>query len=312
MIQVFANMSQKFCARLNKEWGIDRQQDAKEFLDFLLDCLHEDLNVNWSRNPLRALTDAEEAERERTPPIVASKREWGRYTHRDDSKLTQLFAGQHISKLQCTTCHNSSTTYEPFWSISVEIPPAPNGRLIDIRDCLRSYCSSEILSGDEVWRCPHCRREREATKRITISRAPEFLVIHFKRFSAGTQAGSSARKIHTPIEFPLTSLDMTPFVLPPPDAAERASITRSYGEAGLETPFSMTPPYKYDAYAVLRHLGGTMTSGHYISLVRDKARNCWREFNDDKVTDFRPEDLPAGKRLQNEQAYIVFYQRSRG
>jgi len=54
-----------------------------------------------------------------------------------------------------------------------------------------------------------------------------------------------------------------------------------------------------------------MTSGHYIALVRDKARNCWREFNDNRVTDFRPEDLSPSKRLQNEQAYIVFYQRSR-
>ena len=37
----------KFCARLNSEWGSDRQQDAKEFLEFLIDGLHEDLNKNW-------------------------------------------------------------------------------------------------------------------------------------------------------------------------------------------------------------------------------------------------------------------------
>lgn len=265
--------------------------------------------MNWNRTPLRPLTDEEEAQRERTPPFVAAKREWERYLHRDHSRLTDLFAGQHISRLQCTTCGHSSTTYEPFYSVSVEIPPAPSSGRVDLRDCLRSYCSAETLRGDEVWRCPHCRTEREATKRITISRAPEFLVVHLKRFSAGRS--ERARKIHTPVDFPLHGLDLEPFMLPAPDAAARDAAARKYGSGEREAPPAMSPPYRYDAYAVLRHLGGTMTSGHYIALVEDKARACWREFNDDKVTDFRPEDLPSAKRLQNEQAYIVFYQRVR-
>ncbi|KAI9659606.1 MAG: ubiquitin-specific protease doa4 [Alyxoria varia] len=294
----------KFCARLNQEWGVDRQQDAKEFLEFLLDCLHEDLNVNWRRNPLRALTAEQEAERERTPPFIASQREWERYLHRDNSRLTDLFAGQHISRLQCTTCKRSSTTYEPFYSISVEIPS--NSRTVDIRDCLRSYCSSEMLSGEEVWKCPFCRCEREATKRITISRAPNFLVVHFKRFSASHS--EKARKITTPVEFPIKDLDLEPFMLPEPEGENMNEIQRRHPRAA-EVPASMRPPFKYDAYAVMRHLGGTIASGHYISLVQDRARGCWREFNDDRVTDFKPENLPPSKRLQNEQAYIVFYQR---
>ena len=301
-------VKQKFCARLNKEWGIDRQQDAKEFLEFLVDCLHEDLNVNWRRSPLRPLTQQEEAERERTPFFVAAKREWDRYLHRDHSRLTELFAGQHISRLTCNVCRHTSTVYEPFYSISVEIP-AVSSRSIDIRDCLKSYCSAETLSGDEVWRCPNCRCEREATKRITIARAPEFLVVHFKRFSAGHS--ERARKIHTPIEFPLKGLDLEPFMLPPPDQQQRQSISQKYGPQELETPPSMKPPYRYDCYAVMRHLGGTIASGHYIGLVQDKARGCWREFNDDRVTDFQPEALAPSKRLQNEQAYIVFYQRTK-
>ena len=85
-------------------------------------------------------------------------------------------------------------------------------------------------------------------------------------------------------------------------------IQRRY-QRGAEAPSSMRPPFKYDAYAVMRHLGGTIASGHYISLIQDRARGCWREFNDDRVTDFKPESLPPAKRLQNEQAYIVFYQR---
>lgn len=272
-----------------------------------MDILHEDLNVNYRHNPLRPLTDDEEARRERMDPTVASKVEWDRYIHRDKSRVTDLFAGQHISRLQCTTCRHTSTTYETFYSISVEIPQL--SRPVTIYDCLKSYCQAERLSGDEVWRCPRCKCEREAIKRITITRVPSFLVIHFKRFSASRT--ERARKIHTAVEFPLRGLELDQFVLPKPSEQQQEAISKSFGGRDPQ-PGCMTPPYRYDAYAVTRHLGQTMASGHYIGLVKDRARGIWREFNDDRVTDFHPEELAPNKRLQNDQAYIVFYQRVQG
>ncbi|KAJ5499117.1 Peptidase C19 ubiquitin carboxyl-terminal hydrolase 2 [Penicillium expansum] len=286
-----------FCGRLNREWGIDRQQDAKEFFDFVVDCLHEDLNINWQRTPLRPLTFSEEMQRERMPMTKVSQIEWDRYCHREESFISSLFAGQHASRLRCTTCRQTSTTYEAFYSISVEIPPTGAG---DIYQCLRSYCKEEMLSGDEVWKCPHCKCKRMATKQIIITRAPQILVVHFKRFSASKT--QSARKIHTPIEFPLHGLRMDDFVIshphPPPP------------EPGMPpTTGATVPPFTYDAFAVLRHLGSSMGSGHYISLVRDAERQCWRKFDDDRATDFNPRELRPRERLQNEQAYIVFYER---
>ena len=291
----------KFCARLNGEWGVDRQQDAKEFFDFLLDCLHEDLNVAWERSPLRPLTTEQELLRERMPVSKVSKIEWDRYTHRESSFISDLFAGQHASRLRCTTCQNTSTTYEAFYSISVEIPRS--GRGCDIQDCLRSYCQEEMLSGDEVWKCPYCKCEREATKQITITRAPQFLVVHFKRFSASKT--ESARKVHTPIHFPLHGLDLEPYMIPPSKKIDSDAMTD-----GERMDQATTPPYVYDAYAVMRHLGQSGSGGHYIALVRDAARGCWRKFDDDRVTDFDPGKLRSEHKLQNEQAYLVFYGRS--
>ncbi|KAJ5991280.1 hypothetical protein N7522_011487 [Penicillium canescens] len=286
-----------FCGRLNREWAIDRQQDAKEFFDFVVDCLHEDLNINWQRTPLRPLTFSEEMQRERMPVARVSKIEWDRYCHREESFISSLFAGQHASRLRCTTCKKTSTTYEAFYSISVEIPVEGTG---DIYDCLRSYCKEEMLSGDEVWKCPHCKCKRMATKQIIITRAPQILVVHFKRFSASKT--QSARKIHTPIEFPLHGLRMDDFVISYPSAAPQ--------DPRAPPPMGATvPPFTYDAFAVLRHLGSSMGSGHYISLVRDAERQCWRKFDDERATDFNPRDLRSRDRLQNEQAYIVFYER---
>lgn len=294
-----------FCARLNKEWGVDRQQDAKEFFDFLVDCLHEDLNENWNRTPLRPLTLREEVDRERMPIQTVSRIEWNRYSHREKSWISDLFAGQHASRLRCTTCQNTSTTYEAFYSISVEIPRTSGKRSWDIHDCLRSYCQEERLSGDEVWKCPHCKCEREATKKITITRAPQFLVIHFKRFEM--RKGESARKVHTPIGFPLFGLNMEPYMIP---QASKQAHDYSRMDEPIEDA-ATTPPYLYDAYAVMRHIGISGNGGHYISLVRDAARgNIWRKFDDERVTDFDPNKLKTDHRLQNEQAYLVFYGRA--
>ncbi|KAL8911751.1 MAG: hypothetical protein Q9171_003143 [Xanthocarpia ochracea] len=289
----------RLCARLNPEWGLDRQQDAKEYLDFLLDCLHEDLNQCWEKQPLVPLSLKQELTRERMPIPEVSKIEWQRYCHRESSFISNLFAGQHASRLRCTTCQNTSTTYEAFYSISVEIPQRGTGA--DIHDCLRSYCQEERLSKEEMWKCPHCKCQREATKQITITRAPQFLVVHFKRFAAGKN--ESAKKIHTPIDFPIHGLNIASYMVPPTNKMREGQMIDEYPDAAV------TPPFLYDAYAVMRHLGASGNGGHYIGLVRDVARGCWRKFDDDRVSDFDPNRLKPDQRLQNEQAYLVFYGR---
>ena len=299
------NSMRALCASLKKEWGADRQQDAKEFFDFVVDCLHEDLNVHWDRNPLRPLTTKEEMQREHMPVRQVSEIEWQRYSHREQSPISDYFAGQHASRLRCTTCHNTSTTYEAFYSISVEIPRSNRKQGWDIHDCLRSYTQEERLSKDEMWKCPFCKCEREATKQITITRAPLYLVVHFKRFEM-RKGEYSAKKVHTPIHFPLFGLDLGPYTLPPPTPQEQ----QQQQSHGYQPELATSAPYLYDAYAVMRHLGSTGNGGHYISLVRDVSRQCWRKFDDDHATDFDPAKLKAGDRLQNEQAYILFYSRA--
>ncbi|KAH7119610.1 hypothetical protein B0J11DRAFT_551769 [Dendryphion nanum] len=301
----------KICGHFNSQWTIDQQQDAKEYLEFVLDHLHEDMNRTWNRTPLKQLSEAQEMMREKLPRPYAAIMEWGRYTHREMSLIGGIFAGQHASQLQCTTCGVTSTTYEAFWSISVEIPLDGTA---DIRDCLRSYCSPERLEKDDFWRCPRCKRDREAVKKITITRAPDSLVVHFKRFNAShTQR---AHKVRTPINFPLQGLDLGPYVEPPLSPDQEAQLIEVQRDANLQltamkTDPAMNGPFKYNAYAVIHHIGGTLGSGHYIAHVKDRSRGIWRRFNDDKVTEFEPSNLRGVEQLQSDRAYIVFYERER-
>lgn len=66
----------------------------------------------------------------------------------------------------------------------------------------------------------------------------------------------------------------------------------------------MTPPYVYDCYAVLQHIGADLGRGHYTTAVRDKMKKVWRTYNDTIVREVDP------KGLQNKEAYILFYERT--
>lgn len=76
-------------------------------------------------------------------------------------------------------------------------------------DCLKVYTKTEKLSQEDSWYCSHCKKQQhEATKKISLWTLPDVLVFHLKRFQ---QVGS---KLHTVVRFPITGLDMTPFLSP--------------------------------------------------------------------------------------------------
>ena len=80
------------------------QHDAQEFLSFLLDGLHEDLN-RVLQKPQIQTTPEREAELERLPLQIASQQEWETYKGRNDSLIVDFFQGQFRNRMECLTCH---------------------------------------------------------------------------------------------------------------------------------------------------------------------------------------------------------------
>ena len=75
-------------------------------------------------------------------------------------------------------------------------------------DCLRSFTGTEELD-EGSWHCDHCKKLSSGSVSSSLSRLPDLLIMHIKRF------GMTARfreKIREKVIFPLTSLDMKPFV----------------------------------------------------------------------------------------------------
>lgn len=58
-----------------------------------------------------------------------------------------------------------------------------NSNSVSIYDCLNYFMMEETLSGNDKWYCSKCKDHVTAYKKMEVYKAPEFLIIHLKRFS---------------------------------------------------------------------------------------------------------------------------------
>ena len=90
-----------------------QQHDTQEFLNYLLDGLHEDLN----RVQKKPFIEKDESLKDDS---VKSKEQWTGFLRRNQSALVDLLYGQYKSTITCP-CSNISTTFDPFLSISLPL-----------------------------------------------------------------------------------------------------------------------------------------------------------------------------------------------
>ncbi|XP_017888346.1 hyphally regulated cell wall protein 3-like isoform X2 [Ceratina calcarata] len=225
------------------------QQDAQEFLRYLLEGLHEDVNrVTVKPQPIH--TDIPEMYTDSQKALES----WKRYLRSEDSMVVDVFVGQLRSSLHCTSCDHVSVTLDPFWDLSLPIP-ARSGT-VKLSQCLEHFTREEVLDGDEKPTCSKCQMRRKCTKSFSIQKFPKILVIHLKRFSPMERFRS---KLNVMVDFPLTGLDLSAFAGP------------------------RVPGCTYNLYGVANH-SGTTHSGHYTAYCKHPYSGEWHEYNDSRVS----------------------------
>ena len=103
-----------------------QQHDSQEFLGFLLDGLHEDLN-RIKKKPYIELTDSNPQSLEEE--IQCAKEAWEKHKARNDSIIVDWFQGQLKSKLVCPDCGKVSITFDPMMYLSLPLPMKQTRRI---------------------------------------------------------------------------------------------------------------------------------------------------------------------------------------
>ncbi|XP_069797244.1 ubiquitin carboxyl-terminal hydrolase 2-like isoform X2 [Narcine bancroftii] len=252
------------------------QQDAQEFLRFLMDWLHMEINRKSHKAPsitsvstIRGLTGSLERMRD----DEKSFQMWKKYLERDDSKIVDLFVGQLSSTLRCTSCGYKSSTFEVFCDLSLPIPKKMSvPSRVTLADCLSLFTAEEELDAENAPMCERCNQKKRSTKKLMIQRFPKILVLHLNRFAFSHYA---IRKCTTFVDFPLYGLSLRHC---------------SADKAGNSV---------YDLYAVCNHTG-TVNGGHYTAYCKSSSK--WHVYNDSRVS------LIQDNQVVSSESYLLFYE----
>lgn len=297
------------------------QQDAHEYLSFILNSLH---TANTGEDDDEVSTPARAKDAKTCDCIVH-----------------QTFAGILKSTVTCSACKNTTATYDPFVDLSLDIKttssasaskkkkPLPNGNSngtpstsnSDLSTSLTShldrFTAPETLSSDS-YHCVKCNSAQTASKRLKLSSLPPVLPIHLKRFShSQTQAKSSKLGAH--IRFPFT-LNLEPYISPPKQPKEKEKPNKQDEEEEKEKdkskskkdskdkdkdkPSNDDPASKqqleplYTLASVIVHKG-KIDNGHYVSYARQGQE--WFRFDDSMVV------RASEKEVLGSEAYMLFY-----
>jgi len=245
MPQKFVRSFIEIAHKINSDIRFGAQACAAEAVQILLDGLHVQQAREVRMEIAGAAVTSDQAE------LIKSLERWGDYFRKQYSPLIDAFYLQIQNKLVCSNCKKTSTNYEPWELLKVEIPgaekagnPAPT-----LAECIASAFATETPE-DFICDC----KETGTTRKIpSISRFPKHLILSLKRY---TNAGA---KVRARIPYDPENIDMSQF----------ASWSSLQGKP------------RYRVMSTIEHLGSSR-GGHYI--MRAREADAWRIYDDVHVS----------------------------
>ncbi|XP_051143668.1 ubiquitin carboxyl-terminal hydrolase 24-like isoform X2 [Andrographis paniculata] len=240
--------------------GRPRQEDAQEFLSFVMHQMHDELlkldckvsNQNGKTASLVSSTDDESDDDNWETVGPKNKSAITRTQSFTPSMLSAIFGGQLRSVVKARG-NKASATIQPFLLLHLNICPEP---VYTIEDALRLFSAPETLEG---YRTSAAGKAEvvTASKSIKILELSEILVLHLMRFSYESRGST---KLHKSVHFPLELV---------------------VGRDLLASPSS--EGRRYVLVATITHHGRDPSKGHYTADARHPSGE-WLRYDDASVT----------------------------
>lgn len=260
------------------------QQDAQEFLGFLLEELHDEcVRAMRSGGSLSGGPSTHGANASSELEAIDDDGGWQEVGHKQkpaitrnsgiqsaESPITKIFGGKIRSEFRVTGNKNS-VTLEPFQSLQLDIG---SSQVNNIEDALKGLTRPENMQGS--FKSPRGTRAT-ATKQVFIETLPPVLILHLKRFHYDSTT-KRTEKIWKQVGYPL-ELEIPREVFPPP--------TRNKLSAGGGFP-------KYRLIGAIYHHGKYASGGHYTVDVRRQDGAEWIRLDDTVIRRIRSQDVAEG------------------
>jgi len=149
----------KFIAQLKKQnaqFSTYHQQDAHEFLIWLLNALSDNLEKEARSQQLSQSSKS-------TSPTK--------------TLIHEFFEGVLTNETKCLSCETITCKDEDFLDLSIDVEQNTS-----ITACLQHFSRIEVLKKQNKFYCNQCCSLQEAQKRMKIKRLPRILIVHLKRF----------------------------------------------------------------------------------------------------------------------------------
>ncbi|KPM36499.1 hypothetical protein AK830_g10061 [Neonectria ditissima] len=276
------------------EFGGTKQQDAQEFMSFLVDHLHDETNTRRDQ-----LGSVAQPDTKRQSLLGAAAEYWRNHSKLNQSIVDKYWRGLELGTVECLECRVLSFQFATLDLITVfvgnESGPTLNHALKELTE------TSQLSDFD----CNNCRRKTRALQFQRYARLPSLLCVSLRRFNFDARGGP--RKCETLITWDLNDMDMSQVFVPhaSPDPTD-------------PTDPAFTGPFRYETYAVVVHSGAGPDQGHYTAYVRDTASHdpyAWYYCDDAKVTrvrigsgdrhDIQKDLFKSGHRVP----YLIFFRR---
>ena len=162
----------------NPEFLNDEPNDSKKLIQYLLNSLHKELNINsFNHYP-------EEDEYEDTDWENKLKFEKENFKYENESIISELFYGIQATETYCYNCEKISYSFEHFNIISLPIINIKNGR-ININDMFEDYSRKIQLTGKNKNYCTICEKDYDGYCYNVFYETPKIFIIHPSRKSKG-------------------------------------------------------------------------------------------------------------------------------
>ncbi|KAF7677315.1 cysteine proteinase [Alternaria burnsii] len=252
-----------------------QQEDAEEFLGFLLAGLHDEcVHIIKSGKQSQPAETSTLPNAERSGSIDGG---WEEVGHKQktaitqnsgvidiESPITKIFGGKLRSEYK-RPGEKASVTLEPYQPLQLDIGE-PN--INNISDALKNLTRLETLDGA-------ARGAKASTKQVHIETLPPVLILHLKRFHYDEKG---PQKIWKKIGYPL-ELELPKEVFPP----------HKRGSYQIQGGFP-----RYRLTGVVYHHGKNASGGHYTVDLRRQEGKEWIRMDDTIIRRVRAEEVAEG------------------